>query len=228
MRGLGGAAERAGAARDHQRRRPGTMPLLRALARGRGASRSSPTAAMAALGSARVARADRVSRRRARARRRRRGRPTIVLDRLQDPGNVGSVLRSAAAFGFTQVLALKGTAALWSPKVVRAGMGAHSACSWSRRPTTPRSTRSRCRSSAPARTPASDRRASAAMAVRLGVRPRRAGRRAGAGGALRRDARDSAARRRGVAQRRRAAGASAATTSAPARAGPLTARRRCA
>lgn len=53
------------------------------------------------------------------------GRPTVVLDRLQDAGNVGSVLRSAAAFGFTQVLALKGTAALWSPKVLRAGMGAH-------------------------------------------------------------------------------------------------------
>ena len=50
---------------------------------------------------------------------------TVVLDRLQDAGNVGSILRSAAAFGFVQVLALKGTAALWSPKVVRAGMGAH-------------------------------------------------------------------------------------------------------
>ncbi|MDM7456521.1 MAG: RNA methyltransferase [Tepidimonas sp.] len=53
------------------------------------------------------------------------GVPTVVLDRLQDPGNVGSVLRSAAAFGFRQVLALRGTAALWSPKVLRAGMGAH-------------------------------------------------------------------------------------------------------
>jgi TrmH family RNA methyltransferase len=49
----------------------------------------------------------------------------VVLDRLQDAGNVGSILRSAAAFGFRQVLALKGTAALWSPKVLRAGMGAH-------------------------------------------------------------------------------------------------------
>lgn len=50
---------------------------------------------------------------------------SVVLDRLQDAGNVGAVLRSAAAFGFRQVLALKGTAALWSPKVLRAGMGAH-------------------------------------------------------------------------------------------------------
>lgn len=50
---------------------------------------------------------------------------TIVLDRVQDAGNVGSILRSAAAFGFKQVLAMKGTAALWSPKVLRAGMGAH-------------------------------------------------------------------------------------------------------
>lgn len=53
------------------------------------------------------------------------GRPTIVLDRLQDAGNVGAVLRSAGAFGFSQVIALKGTAALWSPKVLRAGMGSH-------------------------------------------------------------------------------------------------------
>lgn len=50
---------------------------------------------------------------------------TVVLDRLQDAGNVGSILRSAAALGAAQVLALKGTAALWSPKVLRAGQGAH-------------------------------------------------------------------------------------------------------
>jgi TrmH family RNA methyltransferase len=50
---------------------------------------------------------------------------SVVLDGLQDAGNVGTILRSAAAFGFRQVLAIKGTAALWSPKVLRAGMGAH-------------------------------------------------------------------------------------------------------
>ncbi len=53
------------------------------------------------------------------------GLATVVLDRLQDAGNVGSILRSASAFGFGQIAALKGTAALWSAKVLRAGMGAH-------------------------------------------------------------------------------------------------------
>lgn len=53
------------------------------------------------------------------------GLATVVLDRLQDAGNVGAILRCAAAFGFGQVLALEGTVALYSPKVLRAGMGAH-------------------------------------------------------------------------------------------------------
>ena len=51
--------------------------------------------------------------------------PSVILDRVQDAGNVGSILRSASAFGFKQIVALKGTAALWSSKVLRAGMGAH-------------------------------------------------------------------------------------------------------
>ena len=53
------------------------------------------------------------------------GAATVVLDRVQDAGNVGSILRSASAFGFRQVVAVKGSAALWSAKVLRAGMGAH-------------------------------------------------------------------------------------------------------
>ena len=53
------------------------------------------------------------------------GQASVVLDRLQDAGNVGAILRSASAFGFSQVIAMRGTAALWSPKVLRAGMGAH-------------------------------------------------------------------------------------------------------
>jgi len=53
------------------------------------------------------------------------GRATVVLDRVQDAGNVGSILRTASALGFGQVVALEGTAGLWSTKVLRAGMGAH-------------------------------------------------------------------------------------------------------
>jgi TrmH family RNA methyltransferase len=51
--------------------------------------------------------------------------PTVLLDKLQDPGNLGSILRSAAAAGIRQVICGEGTAAAWSPKVLRAGMGAH-------------------------------------------------------------------------------------------------------
>jgi TrmH family RNA methyltransferase len=51
--------------------------------------------------------------------------PSVILDRVQDAGNVGSILRSASSFGFKQIIAMKGTAALWSTKVLRAGMGAH-------------------------------------------------------------------------------------------------------
>lgn len=50
---------------------------------------------------------------------------TVVLDRIQDAGNVGSILRTAAAMQFKQIVAIQGTAALWSPKVLRSAMGAH-------------------------------------------------------------------------------------------------------
>jgi TrmH family RNA methyltransferase len=49
----------------------------------------------------------------------------LVLDRIQDAGNVGSMLRTAAAAGFVDVVAISGCAHLWSSKVLRAGMGAH-------------------------------------------------------------------------------------------------------
>ena len=50
---------------------------------------------------------------------------SVVFDQVQDPGNVGAILRCAAAFGFDQVITTAGTAALWSAKVIRAAMGAH-------------------------------------------------------------------------------------------------------
>ncbi|MCG2584098.1 RNA methyltransferase [Massilia sp. TS11] len=49
----------------------------------------------------------------------------VLLDGVQDPGNLGSILRSAAAAGIRHVYCGPGTAAVWSPKVLRAAMGAH-------------------------------------------------------------------------------------------------------
>jgi TrmH family RNA methyltransferase len=49
----------------------------------------------------------------------------LVLDALQDPGNAGTLLRTAAALGATATVALPGTVDLWSAKVVRSAMGAH-------------------------------------------------------------------------------------------------------
>jgi TrmH family RNA methyltransferase len=48
----------------------------------------------------------------------------LVLDGLQDPGNVGTLVRAASAFGLGGVVALEGTVDPWNPKVVRAAAGA--------------------------------------------------------------------------------------------------------
>lgn len=49
----------------------------------------------------------------------------LVLDAIQDPGNVGSLVRTGAALGVAAVVALPGTADLWNAKAVRGGAGAH-------------------------------------------------------------------------------------------------------
>jgi TrmH family RNA methyltransferase len=49
----------------------------------------------------------------------------ILIENLQDPGNLGSILRSAAAAGVRDVFLSPGSVFAWSPKTVRAGMGAH-------------------------------------------------------------------------------------------------------
>lgn len=51
----------------------------------------------------------------------------IVLDRIQDAGNVGTILRTAAAAGIHAAICVPGTADPWSPRVLRAAMGAHCA-----------------------------------------------------------------------------------------------------
>lgn len=56
------------------------------------------------------------------------GRRYVVLDGVQDPGNVGTILRTADAFGADGLLLVNGCADLWNPKTVRASMGALFRC----------------------------------------------------------------------------------------------------
>jgi TrmH family RNA methyltransferase len=49
----------------------------------------------------------------------------LILDAVQDPGNVGTIVRTAFAMGATATVALPGTVDLWNAKVVRSAMGAH-------------------------------------------------------------------------------------------------------
>lgn len=49
----------------------------------------------------------------------------VVLEAVQDSGNLGTILRTAAAAGITDVLLTEGCAQVWSPRVLRAAMGAH-------------------------------------------------------------------------------------------------------
>jgi TrmH family RNA methyltransferase len=49
----------------------------------------------------------------------------LLLENIQDPGNLGSILRTAVAAGVPQVFLSKSSVFAWSPKVMRAGMGAH-------------------------------------------------------------------------------------------------------
>ena len=48
----------------------------------------------------------------------------VLLDGIQDPGNAGTILRTAAALRATATIALPGTVDLWNPKVIRSSMGA--------------------------------------------------------------------------------------------------------
>jgi TrmH family RNA methyltransferase len=49
----------------------------------------------------------------------------ILIDRLQDPGNLGTIIRTAAAVDMKHIYCSKNTVSAWSPKVLRAAVGAH-------------------------------------------------------------------------------------------------------
>lgn len=53
------------------------------------------------------------------------GEDSVYLDGVQDPGNVGTIVRTAVAAGVKTLITSPDSAWIWSPKVLRAGMGAH-------------------------------------------------------------------------------------------------------
>jgi TrmH family RNA methyltransferase len=53
----------------------------------------------------------------------------LILDRISDPGNSGTLLRTAVALGFSTIITTPGSVDVYSPKVLRAAMGAHFKCS---------------------------------------------------------------------------------------------------
>ncbi|VDP98629.1 unnamed protein product [Trichobilharzia regenti] len=50
---------------------------------------------------------------------------SLILDRISDPGNMGSLIRSGASFGLTSILVTKGSVNIWNEKAIRGGMSAH-------------------------------------------------------------------------------------------------------
>ncbi len=66
----------------------------------------------------------------------------LILDRLQDPGNVGTLLRTALAFGITSIFLIEPCCDLWNPKTIRAAKGAQfdlsiQSCRWEDIPSLP-------------------------------------------------------------------------------------------
>jgi len=50
---------------------------------------------------------------------------TVICDNIRDPGNLGTIIRTCASIGCDRLIAIKGCADIWDPKVIRSGMGAH-------------------------------------------------------------------------------------------------------
>ena len=51
--------------------------------------------------------------------------PTLILNNISDPGNLGTLLRSAAWYGINNIFLSSGSVDIYNPKVIRSSMGAH-------------------------------------------------------------------------------------------------------